>query len=182
MLSQLPPEVVSRPSTPQGPVNPNNLNKTLGNVAEVQAMFQRTKNGDLSDTDTLIVLEKLGKAAANTVAEKTLTRAVNQDLVDATKKREKRKHQNREDGADGSYARVMGREELLRRREWRKGLRQLGRIFLTQALHWSSRVILLQKTKARNLDLLQSLLQSLLQEQLENQLQNPNYHFLHFPI
>jgi hypothetical protein len=81
-------------------------------------MFQRAKDGDLSDTDTLILLEKLGKAATNAMAEKTVTRAVNQDLVDATKKREKRKHQNREDGADGSYARVMGREELLHRREF----------------------------------------------------------------
>jgi hypothetical protein len=121
VLSQLPPEAEgpqSRPSTPRGPVDPNHLNKTPGNVAEVQAMFQRAKDGDLSDTDTLILLEKLGKAATNAMAEKTVTRAVNQDLVDATKKREKRKHQNREDGADGSYARVMGREELLRRREF----------------------------------------------------------------
>jgi hypothetical protein len=82
----------SIPSTPQGPVDPNHLNKTPGNVVEVQAMFQRAKNGDPSDTDTLIVIEKVGKATANVMAEKAVTRAVNQDIVDATKKREKRKH------------------------------------------------------------------------------------------
>lgn len=82
--------------------------------------MHRVKNGDLSDTDTLLAFEKLGKAATNAMAETTVTRAVNQDLVDATKKKEKRKQQNREDGADGSDARVMGREELLRRREFGK--------------------------------------------------------------
>jgi DDE superfamily endonuclease len=121
VLSQLPPEVEkpqSRPSTAQGPVNPDHLNKTPGSLAEVQAVLKRVKNGELSDTDTLIALEKLGKAAANAMAETTVTRAVNQDLVDATKKKETRRQQNREDGVDGSYARVMGREELLRRREF----------------------------------------------------------------
>jgi hypothetical protein len=121
VLSQLPPEdgkPGSRPSTAQGPVDPCLLNKTPGSVAEVQAVMQRVKNGELSDTDTLLALEKLGKAAANAMAETSVTRSVNQDLVDATKKKEKRKQQNREDGTDGSYARVMGREELLRRREF----------------------------------------------------------------
>jgi hypothetical protein len=121
VLSQLPPEVEkpqSRPSTAQGPVNPDLLNKTPGSLAEVQAVLKRVKNGELSDTDTLVALEKLGKAAANAMAESTVTRAVNQDLVDATKKKETRKQQNREDGVDGSHARVMGREELLRRREF----------------------------------------------------------------
>jgi hypothetical protein len=37
------------------------------------------------------------------MAEKLVTRVVNQDLVDhAMENREKRKHQNREDGTDGS--------------------------------------------------------------------------------
>jgi hypothetical protein len=39
------------------------------------------------------------------MVETTVTRSINQDLVDATK--ETRKQQNREDGTDGSYARVM---------------------------------------------------------------------------
>ena len=50
-----------------------------------------------------------------------MTRAVNQDLVDAIKKKETRRQQNREDSVDGSYARVMSREELLRRREFAHG-------------------------------------------------------------
>ena len=49
-----------------------------------------------------------------------MARAVNQDLVDAMKK-ETRRQQNREDSVDGSYARVMSREELLRRREFAHG-------------------------------------------------------------
>ena len=121
VLSQLPPEAEkpqSRPSTAQGPVNPEHLNKTPGNLAEVQEALKRIKNGELNDTDTLVALDKLGKAAANAMAETRVTRAVNKDLVDATKKKETRRQQNREDGIDGSYARVMGREELLRRREF----------------------------------------------------------------
>jgi len=35
----------------------------------------------LGDTDTLVALEKLGKVAANAMAETTVTLAVNQDLV-----------------------------------------------------------------------------------------------------
>jgi hypothetical protein len=121
VLSQLPSNAEkpqSRPSTAGGPINSYHLNKTPGSVSEVQAVIQLVQSGELSDTDTLLALEKLGKAAANAMAESTATRSVNQDLVDATKKKEKRKQQNREDGTDGSYARVMGRDELLRRREF----------------------------------------------------------------
>jgi len=80
--------------------------------------MQRVKNKELNDIDTLLAIEKLGKAAANAIAESKVTRSVNQDLVDATKKKEQRKKQNQEEGIDGSYARVMGRQELLRRREF----------------------------------------------------------------
>jgi hypothetical protein len=66
----------------------------------------------VSDTDLLLALYKLGKAAACAMAETTATHAINQSLVDATKQREKRRNQNREDGADGSYARVMGSKEV----------------------------------------------------------------------
>jgi hypothetical protein len=121
VLSQLPPEVEgpqSRPSTAHGPVDPHQLNRMPGTVAEVQAVMQRVKNKELSDIDTLLAIEKLGKAAANAIAESKVTRSVNQDLVDATKKKEQRKKQNQEDGIDGSHARVMGRNELLRRREF----------------------------------------------------------------
>jgi hypothetical protein len=108
----LPLKVTSRPTTAGGPVNPQSVNTTPGSVTEVQAVINRIQRGDLSDTDTLIALEKLGKAAANAIAETTATRFVNQDLVEATKQREKRKQQNREDGTDGTYARVMGTKEL----------------------------------------------------------------------
>ena len=121
VLSQLSPEVEkprSRPSTANGPVDPHQLNKTPGTVAEVQAVMQRVKNKELNDIDTLLAIEKLGKAAANAIAESKVTRSVNQDLVDATKKKEQRKKQNQEEGIGGSYARVMGRQELLRRREF----------------------------------------------------------------
>jgi hypothetical protein len=67
------------------------------------------------------------------MAETTVTRSINQDLVDATK--ETRKQQNREDGADGSYVRVMGREELLRRREFAMD-KKLARNFPTQVLYY----------------------------------------------
>ncbi|KAN0067495.1 hypothetical protein V8E54_014364 [Elaphomyces granulatus] len=76
----------SRPSTANGPVDPHQLNKTPGTVAEVQAVMQRVKNKELNDIDTLLAIEKLGKAAANAIAESKVTRSVNQDLVDATKK------------------------------------------------------------------------------------------------
>jgi hypothetical protein len=124
VLSQLPPPPLppiqpsSRPTTSGGPVEPNQLNSTPNSVAEVQAVIQRIKRGQLSDTDTLTALEKLGKAATNALAETTATRSINQSLVEATKQREKRKQQIREDGADGSYARVMGREEVQRRKEY----------------------------------------------------------------
>lgn len=52
------------------------------------------------------------------MAEVTATRSINQDLVEATKQREKRKQQNRKDGTDGTYARVMGTKEVQRHKEY----------------------------------------------------------------
>ena len=106
------------------------------------------KNKELSDIDTLLAIEKLGKAAANAIAESKVTRSVNQDLVDATKKEQRRK-QNQEEGVDGSHARVMGRQEILRRRNLlpKRSLRQPAKSFPTQVLQKSFHVILLQKTR-----------------------------------
>ena len=128
VLSQLPPppslppspplKVTSCPTTAGGPVNPQSVNTTPGFVAEVQVVINCIQQGDLSDTATLIALEKLGKAAANAIAEITATCSVNQDLVEATKQREKRKQQNREDGTDRTYARVIGTKELQHRKEY----------------------------------------------------------------
>jgi hypothetical protein len=97
VLSQLPLplspplKMTSRPTTAGGPVNPQSVNTTPGAVAEVQAVINRIQRGELSDSDILIAIEKLGKAAANAMAEATATRSINQDLVEATKQREKRK-------------------------------------------------------------------------------------------
>ena len=79
-------------------------------------MISRVQSSKLNNIETLIVLEKLGKAASNAIADKTITTAVNRDFVEATKQREKRKQENREDGSDGSYGRVIGREEMERRK------------------------------------------------------------------
>ncbi len=52
-------KVTSCPTTAGGPVNPQSINTTPGSVAEVQAVINCIQRGDLSDTDTLIALEKL---------------------------------------------------------------------------------------------------------------------------
>lgn len=123
VLSQLPPGEsggpLSRPSTAGGPVDPCSLNETPRNIAEIQAVIRWAQKGELDETDILLALEKLGKAATNTMAEIAVTRSVNQDLVDAAKKK-KKTQQNREAGTDGSCARVMGQEEVLRRAEFGK--------------------------------------------------------------
>src|SRR6266487_2135507 len=145
VLSQLPPppslppspplKVTSCPTTAGGPVNPQSVNTTPGFVAEIQAVINCIQQGDLSNTDTLIVLEKLGKAAANAIAKTTATRSVNQDLVEATKQREKRKQQNREDETDGTYTRVIDTKELQRRKEY--GIQKRWEEVLTEFSHAS---------------------------------------------
>ena len=57
-------------------------------------MISRVQSSKLNNIETLIVLEKLGKAASNAIADKTITTAVNRDFVEATKQREKRKQEN----------------------------------------------------------------------------------------
>ena len=81
-------------------------------------MISRVQSGKLNNIETLIILEKLGKAASNAIANKTITTAVNRDLVEATKQREKRKQENQEDSSNGSYGRVMGRKEMERRKAY----------------------------------------------------------------
>jgi hypothetical protein len=73
-------------------------------ITKVQAIIQRIKTRDLSNTNTLIALIKLRKAASNAIADSTATRFVNQSLVDATKQRVKKKHQSQEDSNNSVYA------------------------------------------------------------------------------
>ena len=72
----------------------------------------------MNNIETLIILEKLSKAASNAIANKIIISAVNQDLVDATKQREKRRQENREDSIDRSYSRVIGYKEIERRKAY----------------------------------------------------------------
>jgi hypothetical protein len=119
----------------------------------------------LSNTGTLLALEKLGKAAANTIAEATAIQSVNQDLVDTTKEKEKRKQQNREDSIDSSYTRVISREELLYQREF--GTDKKFEAILKEFSYTAFGVVILYnitaKDKSINLDLLQSQLRNLLE-------------------
>jgi len=66
-------------------------------------VISRVQSGKLNNIETLIILEKLGKAASNAIANKIIILAVNQDLVDTTKQREKRRQENRKDSIDRSY-------------------------------------------------------------------------------
>ena len=66
----------------------------------------------MNNIEALIILEKLGKAASNAIANKIIILAINQDLVDATKQKEKRRQENRKDSIDRSYSRVIEYKEI----------------------------------------------------------------------
>ena len=61
----------------------------------------------MNNIETLIILEKLGKAASNAIANKIIILAINQDLVDTTKQREKRRQENQKNSIDRSYSWVI---------------------------------------------------------------------------
>jgi len=107
----------SRPSTAYSS-NSMGAFSTPSNTAQVQAVIDRVKRGDI-DENTLLALEKLGKAAATRMTELVLAKSLNTELLDATKERETKKTHNRLDGHDGSKARVMGLEEVERRKAYK---------------------------------------------------------------
>jgi hypothetical protein len=108
---------VSRPSTSQGTshlselttpslVVPLQLSKTPYNVTGVTALLDKIKDGKV---DTMVGLEKLAKVAEFSLAKVIVVETQNQDLVDAGKEAQKKKHQ---ESGDLGKARVMGQEAL----------------------------------------------------------------------
>ena len=96
-------------------MDPETFSKTLGSVAQVEAIIQLVEDSVLNPKDTLKALAKIGKAATRVIVENRATSVVNEGLVEALKMREKRSNKNREEGTKGLYARVCGEEEFLRR-------------------------------------------------------------------
>lgn len=107
-----------RPSTPENLVRSSLFSATPGDVPQVQRVVRIAEQIDLSHIDFLAIIVKLGKAATQAMVENHATTAVNEDLVIASKNREKRSQKNREDGKVGSLARVCGEEEYIRRQEY----------------------------------------------------------------
>jgi hypothetical protein len=103
----------SRPSTAQGaplPINittpalivPLQLGKTPHNVAEVSWLLQSIKDGNIEQS---LGLDKLAKVAQFSLAKIVVVESQNQDLVDAGKEAQKKKHQQ---SGELGKARVMG--------------------------------------------------------------------------
>jgi hypothetical protein len=103
----------SRPSTAQGAppstdlttpslVVPLHHSKTPANVAEVGRLLQGIRNGDIEQS---LGLEKLAKVAEFSLAKIVIVESQNEDLVEAGKEAQKKKHQL---GGDLGRARVMG--------------------------------------------------------------------------
>lgn len=96
--------------------------KTPHNLVAIQTITnfvgQNIDDPFMPVRDLLFALEKVSKAAGNAFIDSKITSSLNEDLVDAAKKKKRRKNINREDGVEGSYARVCGNEVLTKRGVW----------------------------------------------------------------
>ena len=112
-IESLPITSNSRPSTAQGaPVStdlttpslvvPLHLSKTPANIVEVRRLLQGIRNKDI---DQSLGLKKLAKVAEFSLAKIVVIESQNEDLVEAGKEAQKKKHQL---GGDLGKARVIG--------------------------------------------------------------------------
>lgn len=159
VLSQLPPlptkapiilQDDSRPSTAEGvPLDPDLFTKTPANTQDVGRLIKAVQSRESTQSEVLQAIEKLAKAATQFMLQSHIAEVLNEDLAIAAKSREKRTNKNREDGTDGSYARVLGEEEYDRRVEYsiEKSMEAIWHSFCSSPFYLAFNVPITQQDK-----------------------------------
>ena len=118
VIQQLPPPLLPPENSASCPTTPRNMTAPLSfstpaNMGDLNGIMREIKAGSLPDP--MLFAEKVCKAAAKAMAELYTLKAINIDLVEASKAKEKRK--NWESG-NNSKARVLDCSELQRRQQF----------------------------------------------------------------
>ena len=77
----------SRPTTAGGPVLIRDSMTASGAVSELQVMLDQVQEGEVKETERLILIEKIGNAATKVMVYVRATQAINQDLVEGASKK-----------------------------------------------------------------------------------------------
>jgi len=86
---------------------------TTANIAQVNSLFQQILKGEKLDPATVFCLQKLQKSASKAIANSTIQRMTNVELIAA--EITKKKQANRAKGKNYSFARVLNAETLQER-------------------------------------------------------------------